>query len=151
MAATLAGHWQDKLGDPINYGNSDAAYLIIDTRRFSQFSIDNLKYEVLINGLQANQSHGNFATSLSFDVLDSVGISFINFIRWIMIDKMQTNYDGMLYMLRTIFCRSQPWWIYWDCTVCHYTNAFDQDESRLRSRSRRICDGIHAECEFWHC
>lgn len=109
MAATLAAiDKTKKLGDPINYGNSDAAYLIIDTRRFSQFSIDNLKYEVLINGLQANQSHGNFATSLSFDVLDSVGISFINFIRWIMIDKMQTNYDGMLYMLRTIFVGHNP-------------------------------------------
>jgi hypothetical protein len=36
-------------------------------------------------------------------VLDSVGISFANFMQWLMDVQMKTNYDGIIFMLRTIF------------------------------------------------
>lgn len=93
-----------RLGDPITYGNSsNDAFLVMDTRRFSQFSIEKLEYEVLINGLEAQAATGNFASTLNMTVLDAVGISFLNFLQWLMNEKMQCNFDGMIYMLRVLF------------------------------------------------
>lgn len=93
-----------KLGESVNYNNRpDRVFLIIDTRRFSQFTIDNLRYEVLLNGLVANQSHANFATDLSMTITDSVGISFINFLQWMFDTKLKTNSDGSIFILKTIF------------------------------------------------
>lgn len=91
------------LGDPVSIDGSEDVYLVMDTRRFSQFSVQSMKYEVLINGLQAGASHSNLATTIEMTILDSVGISFINFMQWLMDSKMQTNFDGMLFMIRTIF------------------------------------------------
>lgn len=108
-AATLAAIDKVKqLGEAVPYGQSSAAFLCIDTRRFSQFTVNNLKYEVLINGIEKDKSHGNLATTLSLEVMDSVGISFINFLQWVLTDKMQCNYDGMIFMLRVMFVGHRP-------------------------------------------
>lgn len=96
--ATLA------LGDRVNYPDAKGdVFLVIDTRRFSQFTVENMKYEVLINGLSKGQSHANLATLLEMTVLDSVGISFINYMQWLMDSKMQTNFDGLIFLIRVIF------------------------------------------------
>lgn len=93
-----------KLGESVVYNNkADKIFLVLDTRRFSQFTIENLRYEVLLNGLTANQSHANFATDLSMTILDSVGISFVNFMQWLFDTKLQTNSDGTIFILKTIF------------------------------------------------
>lgn len=93
-----------KLGDPVVYGDStNDVYLLIDTRRFSQFTIENVRYDVLINGLQKSASTSNLATDLSMTVLDAVGISFANFMQWLMDEQMKTNYDGMIFLLKTVF------------------------------------------------
>lgn len=98
-----------RLGDAISYnGKQEVAYLVMDTRRFAQFSIDRLKYEVLINGLQKSGSHGNLATTIEMTIIDSVGISFINFLQWLMDFKMQCNFDGMIFMLRVMFVGHTP-------------------------------------------
>ena len=104
-AQTLAAIDQTRrLGEPVQYGAaSNTAYLVMDTRRFTQFSIEKLDYEVLINGLEAEASTGNFASTLNMTVLDAVGISFLNFLQWLMDEKMQCNFDGMIYMLRVLF------------------------------------------------
>lgn len=109
-SATLAAIEQVKqLGEAITYNNvSNVAYLVMDTRRFSQFTIDRLKYEVLINGLEKGDSHGNLATMVEMNIVDSVGISFINFLQWLMDSKMQCNFDGMIFMLRLIFVGHKP-------------------------------------------
>lgn len=92
------------LGSPIKYGNSNNdVFLVIDTRRFSQFTIENLKYDVYVNGLQKGASTSNLAADLSMTIVDSVGISFANFMQWLMDVQMQTNFDGLIFMLRTIF------------------------------------------------
>ena len=95
-----------KLGDKIA-GHEDV-FLVIDTRRFSQFSIENVKYEVLLNGLKNGQSHANFATELSMTILDSVGISFLNYMQWLLDSQMECNFDGLVFMLRTIFVGHLP-------------------------------------------
>jgi len=104
-ADTLAAIEKVKyLGDPIAYGdNPDIAYLVMDTRRFSQFQVERLKYDALINGVQATGSQGNLVTTVEMTIVDAVGISFINFLTWMMNVKMQCNFDGMIYMLRVLF------------------------------------------------
>ena len=98
-----------RLGDAISYnGVQDVAYLVMDTRRFAQFTIDRLKYEALIDGFQKAGSHGNLATTIEMTIIDSVGISFINFLQWLMDEKMQCNFDGMVYMLRVMFVGHTP-------------------------------------------
>lgn len=94
------------LGDPVIVpGNTNAkdVYLVLDTRRFSQFTVENLKYDVFINGLQTGASTSNLATQLEMTILDSVGISFANFMQWLLNDQMKTNFDGIIFMLRIIF------------------------------------------------
>jgi hypothetical protein len=92
------------LGGPVNFKGSDSdVFLVLDTRRFSQFSVESLKYEVLINGLQSKGSHGNLANEVHMTILDSVGISFINYLQWLMDSKMQCGFDGMIFMMRVIF------------------------------------------------
>ncbi len=98
-----------QLGDAVPYGSKpNTAFLVIDTRRFSQFGIDNLKYDVLINGLAGAGSHANMSTNVSLTVLDATGFGFVNFIQWLMDERMQTNFDGMVYMLRVIFVGHHP-------------------------------------------
>lgn len=78
-------------------------YLVLDTRRFSQFTVENVKYDVYINGLQTGASTSNLATELQMTILDSVGISFANFMQWLLSEQMKTNFDGLIFMLRIIF------------------------------------------------
>lgn len=106
---TLAAIEQVKeLGGAVPIGSGNDAFLVIDTRRFSQFSVDKLEYEVFINGLEKMGSHGNLATTVEMIVSDTVGISFINFIQWLMNEKMQTNFDGMIFMHRVVFVGHNP-------------------------------------------
>lgn len=107
---TLAAVEQvDRLGGAVPYGQRrDVAYLVMDTRRFSQFTIDRLKYEALIRGWEKSGSHANLATTVEMTVIDSVGISFINFIQWLLDKKMQCNFDGMIFMLRVLFVGHTP-------------------------------------------
>lgn len=93
-----------QLGDPIQIDElKDTAYLILDTRRFSQFSVQDLKYEIWVNGLSRGNSPANLATDLSMTILDSVGVSFVNFMQELMDVKLNTNFDGLVFLLRLIF------------------------------------------------
>lgn len=101
------------LGDVVrlskeNSSTTPEAYLVLDTRRFSQFTVENLKYDVLINGLLNRASPANLATDLSMTILDSVGISFSNFLQWLMDDRLKCNFDGMVFLLRLIFVGHNP-------------------------------------------
>ena len=108
-AATLAAIEQvDLLGEAVPYGNRDTAFLVLDTRRFSQFTISDLKYDVLINGVEKGGSTGNLATTVNMTIIDSVGIPFLNFLQWLLDYKMQTNFDGVIFMLRVIFVGHKP-------------------------------------------
>jgi hypothetical protein len=93
-----------QLGAPVPFpGTSGDVFLVLDTRRFAQFSVERMKYETFINGLTTGQSHANLSTEIEMTILDSVGISFINYLQWLMDTQMQTNFDGMVFMLRVIF------------------------------------------------
>ena len=110
MAASLQAIEDAKyLGAPVVFGDgAQDVFLVLDTRRFAQFTVESLKYDVWINGLQKGASTSNLATDLSMVVLDSVGISFANFMQWLMDEQMETNFDGLVFMLRTIFVGHHP-------------------------------------------
>lgn len=92
-----------QLGQAIPWkGSKSDLYLVIDTRRFSQFTVQKMNYEVLINGLQVG-GVGNLATEISMTILDSVGISFMNYLQWLLDTRMQTNFDGMIFLLEVVF------------------------------------------------
>lgn len=91
------------LGEPVLYKNATDVFLMLDTRRFSQFSVESLRYDVFINGLQKGASTSNLATDLTMVVLDAVGISFADFLQYLMDKKLKTSYDGLVFMLQTIF------------------------------------------------
>lgn len=91
-----------ELGDAIP-GSKDTAYLVMDTRRFSQFSVQSLKFETFVNGIEKDGSHGTMTAIVNMVVQDSVGISFLNFLQFLMNDRMKCNFDGMIFMHRVIF------------------------------------------------
>lgn len=92
------------LGDKVPYDNAKGdVFLVMDTRRFSQFTVESMKYESLINGFSKGHSHANLVNTIEMTVLDSVGISFINYMQWLLDSKMQTNFDGMIFLIRVIF------------------------------------------------
>lgn len=93
-----------KLGEAVVYkGKSDKMFLVMDSRRFSQFTIENLRYEVLVNGLMVNQSHANLVTDITMTIVDSVGITFINFLQWLLDVKLRSNTEGTIFLLKTVF------------------------------------------------
>lgn len=93
------------LGDAVKWqGSTSDVYLVMDTRRFSQFTVEKFHSEVKINGNQdSGAGHGNFFSAIKMTIIDSVGISFMNYLQWLLDSKMQCGFDGMIFMLRVIF------------------------------------------------
>ena len=91
-------------------GGTGNAYLVLDTRRFSQFTVDSFSIETLISGLTipGSESPHSTAIDMSFTVVDNVGISFANFLQYIMDQKLQVSYDGMTLLLRVLFIGHEP-------------------------------------------
>lgn len=84
-------------------GTAGDVFLVMDTRRFSQYTVESMKYDVFINGLSKGNSPANLATAIEMRILDSVGISFVNYLQWIMDTKLQTNFDGLIFVIRVMF------------------------------------------------
>lgn len=87
-----------------------SVFLMIDTRRFSQFTVDNFQLETYLSGLAApggGSPHGT-SVNMGFNVVDSVGISFANFLQWLMDQKLQVGFDGMILLVRVLFVGHRP-------------------------------------------
>lgn len=93
------------LGAEVQYKDSSGVFLMIDTRRFSQFTISNFKMDTLMAGLAVPGSSSPNATAVNmeFTVTDSVGVSFANFLQYLMDQKLQVSFDGMTLMVRVLF------------------------------------------------
>lgn len=90
------------LGDTIPFG-ANKAFLVMDTRRFSQFSIQNMKFDVYIANVTDKRAHSNFGNEIEMTILDGTGISFVNFLQYVLDVKVQANFDGMYFLMRVIF------------------------------------------------
>lgn len=91
------------LGDIVSL-NGSQAHLMIDTRRFSQFTVTAVKSNV-IPALMSNakispMSHTN---KLSFDVIDPMGVLFQNFLQLIMQERLKVSMEGMMCLFKILF------------------------------------------------
>ncbi|WP_407308205.1 hypothetical protein [Acinetobacter sp.] len=93
-----------QLGEPIT-GVNQNSFLVVDTRKFSQFTVDNLKYETLIGNVD---DHTNLPTNMEMVLTDHSGISFVNFIQWLVDEQMGTSFDGIVFVHRIIFIGHTP-------------------------------------------
>lgn len=86
-------------------GGSDSVFLLVDTRRFSQFSIDNFELDTKIAGfaVPGSKSPNAVGLEMNFTVHDSSGISFANFLQYLMDKKLQVSFDGMTLLVRVVF------------------------------------------------
>lgn len=96
-----------QLGDEVRLAGTAPAsvFLMLDTRRFSQFTISNLTLDTRIAGFSVPGSNTPNAVGveLTFDVLDSVGISFANFLQFLMDQRLRVSFDGMVLLVRVLF------------------------------------------------
>ena len=95
-----------QLGGSVRSKNgSDGVFLLVDTRRFSQFSIDNFELDTKIAGfaVPGSKSPNAVGLEMNFTVHDSSGISFANFLQYLMDKKLQVSFDGMTLLVRVVF------------------------------------------------
>lgn len=80
-------------------------FMMIDTRRFSQFTIDNFSLDTLISGFSVPGSDTPNATGvkMAFNVIDSVGISFANFLQFLCDQQLQVSFNGMTVLVKLLF------------------------------------------------
>lgn len=86
----------------------ESVFLMIDTRRFSQFSISDFSMHTLMAGLTVpgSSSPNSVAQEMSFTVVDSMGISFANFLQFLMDKKLQVSFEGMSLLVKVLFIGS---------------------------------------------
>jgi hypothetical protein len=97
------------LGEEVSFGGA-TAFLVLDTRRFSQFTIAGLKTKVKPTGMTANYdlSPNSITSEFSFTVVDPMGILFSNFLQYIMEQKLGVSFNGMACLFRILFVGHLP-------------------------------------------
>lgn len=92
------------LGDMVSYKGNET-YLLIDTRRFSQFTVSDLKTTVMPTGIapNVNASPNGITSEFSFTVTDPIGILFSNFLQFIMEHKLQVSFEGLSCLFKILF------------------------------------------------
>lgn len=98
------------IGDEVRLSSSSSVYLMIDTRRFSQFTVENFELETAMTGfgVKGSTSPSSTALDMKFTILDSTGISFANFLQHLMDEKLQVSFDGMTVLVRLLFIGHRP-------------------------------------------
>lgn len=93
------------LGDEVKLANTSGVFLMIDTRRFSQFTLDNFSIDTYMSGFSVpgSNSPNSTAQDMGFTVLDSTGISFANFLMFLMDKKLGVSFDGMTLLVKVLF------------------------------------------------
>ena len=83
-------------------GATGDAFLLIDTRRTSSFSIRDITYQTSPGSGVPSQSH-IYLGQLEMSVVDPDGIVFINFLKHLMDTKLKCNLFGLTFLLKTMF------------------------------------------------
>lgn len=89
------------LGEEI--GDNTGCYLILDSRRTSEFSIDSLNYDVRIAGGDAPNTSVSLATGMSMRIIDPSGVGFFNYLKYLIDQKFQCDSTGITFLLHTMF------------------------------------------------
>lgn len=96
----LANVTGKKLGDDIGGG----VYLLVDSRKTSEFSIANVTFTTLVNasGEYAGQTLTNEGL-IHIQVVDPSGVGFFNYFRYLTFDKLKTDGSGLVFCLHITF------------------------------------------------
>lgn len=99
-----------QLGDAVQYKDGSSVFLMMDTRRFSQYGIMDFEMETMMTGFSVpgSKSPNSTAINMKFTVVDSMGISFANFLQYLMDQKLQVSFDGMTVLVRLLFIGHRP-------------------------------------------
>lgn len=89
------------LGDEFKVENQ-TGYLVIDTRRFSQYSITDLEMEH-VYGTGGVNNPSVPASTMKVKVMDTTGLSFFNFMMDLMRNKLQTTRGSAFFLLAILF------------------------------------------------
>lgn len=86
-------------------GKPGSVFLMLDTRRFAQFSISNFTLDTLVAGfaVPGSSSPHSTAITMSFTIIDSTGISFANFLQYMTEKQLQVSFTGMTLLVRVLF------------------------------------------------
>jgi hypothetical protein len=100
-ARVLSAVESASLGDKIDI-DGESAYLLLDTRRFSQYSIIELEMEHIYGtGNRVNPSVP--ATSTRVKLIDTTGLTFFNFLADTLRNKLKTTRASAFFLLSIIF------------------------------------------------
>lgn len=90
-----------KLGDEFKIGNQ-SAYLLVDTRRFSQYSITNVDADHIF-GTGSRVNPTTPVSTLDMIVKDTTGMSFFNTLMEVFKEKLQTTRSSAFFLLTIFF------------------------------------------------
>lgn len=90
-----------RLGQEIQ--KDTGAYLVFDTRKTSDFMMDNLKFTVLIGGNSSPSDHTMIGSKIEMQIIDPSGIGFFNYMKWLCDEALQTDINGVTFLLHTMF------------------------------------------------
>jgi hypothetical protein len=79
------------------------AYLVCDTRRISEFMIDNVKFTTYVGGNSSPSDHTSILGTLSMQIIDPSGIGFFNYMKWLCDIGLQTDITGVTFLLHVMF------------------------------------------------
>lgn len=83
-------------------GASSSAFLVLDSRRTSNFSIREFNYTTAPGVGTASQTH-IYVGTLNMVIVDPDGINFINYLRYLVDEKLKSDFFGIHFVLKTIF------------------------------------------------
>ena len=80
----------------------DSVFLIADSRRISDFSIKDVTFTVHLGAGSPSKTHA-MASDLKMTMVDPSGIGLLNYLRYLVDEKLQTDYTGLFFLLHTVF------------------------------------------------
>lgn len=102
-AAAMTAIQATAQGEAINVpGVAGQAFLVLDSRRTSNFSIREFNYTTAPGVGTASQTH-IYVGTLNMVIVDPDGINFINYLRYLVDEKLKSDFFGIHFVLKTIF------------------------------------------------
>jgi len=90
-------------GNAVNAGSSTGeALLVLDSRRTSSFSIKEFNYSTYPGTGNPSQTH-EIVGVLNMIIVDPDGITFINYLKYLIDEKLKTDLMGVHFLLKIIF------------------------------------------------
>ena len=88
-----------KLGEEV----VDGVYILVDSRRTSEFSIQNMEYSTFVGGGANPSQMLQTIASIKMSLVDPSGIGFFNYLKYLIDVKLKTDMIGLKFLLNISF------------------------------------------------